>query len=124
MSRIIYESGDIGGYVGFYIQNVLGEAYGVLSADEDWGAVTPEHLREAADAIEQHRDGATVEFEDEANHSYRAKLDPQGNVTVEAVDGATEVAWMSCAQLGKLIQNVLKAKEALSGQNDPNKKNQ
>ncbi len=61
MSNTIYESGD-DGLSGFSIADQGFGVYGVRITDPKWGAVTPEKLREAADAIEQHRGRGLADF--------------------------------------------------------------
>lgn len=114
MSKTIYEAGEVGCHGGFSITKQDFGIYAVETGNSRWSAVSPEKLREAADAIEQHRDRGLVEFEDNGGDSYRVNLDSQGNATVEAVDGATSVVWLSKSQIGELIQKVINAKEASS----------
>lgn len=114
MSNTIYESGTIDGLSGFDIEHERNSIYGIHITDPSWGAVTPETLREAADAIERHRDGVAVEFEDQGGESYRVKIDQRGNFTIEGVGGATSVVWLSKSQIGELIQRVINAKKASS----------
>ena len=118
MSGVIYGSGDIRSKTGrslngFMILDKFGGDYGVqYKGSPGWGAVTPEKLREAADAIEAHRDKkVSWTFEDNWGDQYTVTVNTGSCSASVSGEGFVHIKQ---SKLAELIERALNEQKASS----------
>lgn len=112
MSHVVYKSGDIQGFTGFYITHNHNNTYCMQITDDSWGAVTPEKLREAADAIEAHRDKkVSWTFEDNWGDPYMVTVNTESCSVSVSGDGFVHI---KTSKLAELIERALNEQKASS----------